>query len=682
MASKTVNEDLMIVTMGSKHLADTKTPADKCFLVDKKTIVPYRNYIPTADCDNAQATQKTLVRSFRIIHDKSKIGMDHGAKPSKDEPAFAGFGGGTVNGQVYWKEANDFPGSHSKNVKVEGKWIVRTDDQTQQNHRNCLGTFREGDGGITEDELEALLNKGCTLEAVITKCAHRDTAVDRISVLEGDTVTLEMNKHVNDAEVEPAARAKPVCQVPRRKAAGKLPADAKVHPSWRVTRSAYAATSWRPALPALTKEIQGLKITLAEEWLSKAKDKSKLTVNPDPKDKPKTIKDTGANFGNVTSANPVVDGARMTRDQRANPTSNPAAQARGEADQKAAAARDQELRAMRESFVGKSQDDVAKAKANAAAMEKASENTQSAMKAGAIVLTTWDGVKAIFYAKPVEVKVEALACAGAKVITVAAYPPESYSVNLLDLKEFKATFAAVRDTVSRVREFLRKIKHTGEQEEGAGASLAITAGRFKVAIWILKDAAVELGVEYRELERDAAGKEQIGRKKHEVFRAFFLDLKIERLIGIQFSYSIPIAFALGALGQFIQKLMDKLGTDLSIDFSVELSCGVSGRVEYDQYGKLTATKAQIAGVCKFTIALKGKAGSSASFSMSVTIEWKPVFELVPASDQPMGVKRIASTVDIKWAVSAAVNIFGWVVELKYGDTIWSGAVPAATYALS
>src|SRR5262245_50245342 len=124
MSSKTVNEDLLIVTQGSKHLVDTQKPEDKCFLDAKKTIRRSRNYIPTSACDNAQATQRTLIRGFRILHDKSRIGTDYGKIPSKDDN-FNGFGGGIANGQVYFKEANSYPNCHSKNVKVEGQWILR-----------------------------------------------------------------------------------------------------------------------------------------------------------------------------------------------------------------------------------------------------------------------------------------------------------------------------------------------------------------------------------------------------------------------------------------------------------------------------------------------------------------------------------------------------------------------------
>jgi len=685
MASKTVNEDLMIVTQGSKHLCDTKAPTDACFLVDKKTVVPYRNYIGTSACDDGEAAQKTLIRGYRIVHSKSRIGTDYGKTPSKDDN-FQGFGGGVANGQVFYKHANDYPGSHSKNVKVEGKWIVRTNDETQQNKRNTTGKFREGDGGVTEDDLEALLNKGCTVESVTTKCNHRDTPTDRIAVLEGDKVTVTM-VHVNDAEVEPAARAKPQCQVPRRKAQGKLPATAKVHPYFRVTRSAYPKTSWREAMPELTKEIAGLTIVLETEWLGKeAKKKEEggtgLQVAKDPKDKPKTTKDTYDKLGKVEGP-PPLEGARQLRDLKQDDSHIPAQQARGHDEAQAQMNRDMQLRSMREQMANETKEAVKAQKERDARFAEGRENTQAVKKLGAMAITSWNALKEVFYAKPIEVKVEAQACAGAKSVTVAAYPPGSYSVDLIELKEFKTAFKAAKDTIAKVRDFLKKIDGAGEQEEGAGADVAITAGRFTIAVWVLKDAAAELGVEFRELARDSAGKDEaIGRKKHEVFRAYTLDLKIERLIGLKFSYSIPLSYATGALGAFAQKVLDKVGADLNVKFEVEFSVGVSGALEFDQYGKIIwLRKVDLAPVAKFTMSLNATA-KSFSVSIGVTVEWKPHFELEPAKDQPMVVVRKPSSVDIKWFVKASWNIFGWTVDLEYGDKIYSGPLPEAKYTLS
>lgn len=682
MSSKTVNEDLLIVTQGSKHLADTKKPTDMCFLADKKTVVGFRNYIPTSACDNAQATQKTLIRGFRIVHSKSKIGTDYGAIPSTDDN-FTGVGGGVANGQVFFKHANDYPGSHSKNVRVEGNWIVRTNDETQQNKVNCTGKFREGDGGITEDELEALLNKGCTVESVSMKCDHgRDTTTDRLMVLEGGVVTITM-VHVNDAEVEPAARAKPKCQVPRRKGEGKLPANATVHPFFRVTRAAYPKTSWREALPALTKDVPGLTIDVGKEWIGEGvkKDDSKSAFNKDPKDKPDTKYDSNKNLGRIEGA-PPLEGARVLRDLKEDGSGIPAQQARGRAEANAALQRDMELRQMRESMQGGLRDQLAERKARDAAMDQGRAATQSVKKLGEIGITTFYALKEVFYAKPVEVKVEALACAGGKPVTLAAYPPSSYSVNLLDLKEFKTAFKAAKDTIAKVRDFLKKIDGVGEKEEGAGADLAITSNRFTIAIWVLKDAEANIGVEFRELTRDSGAGEAPGRKKHEVFRAFTVDLKIERLIGVKFSYAIPISYATGAIGAFAQKLLDKVGADLNFKIDVELSVGVSGSFEYNEYGKIIwARKATMTPVAKFTISLNATARGF-SVSIGASIQWKPTFELEPATDQPFCVKRLASTVDIKWFVKAAVNILGWTVDWEYGDTIWTGKIPEAKYALA
>ena len=688
MSSKTVNEDLLIVTQGSKHVCDTVKPKDECFLIDKKTKASYRNHIATSACANKEATQKTLIRGFRIIHSKSKIGMDHGWIPSLDDN-FAGWGGGTKNGQVFFKHANDYPGDHSKNVKVEGNWIVRTDDETQQNKRNCTGKFREGDGGITEAELEALLSKGCTVESVTMTCSHdeRSTTTNRLAVLEGDVVTVKM-VHVNDAEVEPAERAKPKCQVKRRKSEGKLPADAKEHPYFRVTRSAYPKTSWRGALPALTKDMPGLKIEIGKEWIGEGAKEEKGLLD-------RFVSSAGEKADTMRVANPKrveaegepnLQAPRMEREQREDDTHIPAQQARAREELAAARQRDAELLEMRRQYVEAENDrrqrSVAVVQEPQGQIEKGREKTQSVIKSGAMLLKSFYALKEVFYARPVEVKIEALACAGAKPVTIMAYPPGSYGINLLELKEFKTAFNAIRDAIAKVRAFLKKVDGAAAKEEGAGAEVAIETGQFTISIWILKDAAAELAVEFRELTRDSGAGEATGRKKHEVHRAFTLDLKLDRLVGIRFSHSIPLAFAAGCFGVLAQKLLKKVGADLSVEYEIDLSIGVSGRIEYDEYGKMNwARKASITPKVKFTLSLNATAGGF-TMKFGVSAEWAPTVELEPANDQPFCVKRLASSVDIKWFVEAAIDILGWTVDFEYSDTIWSGKLPEAKYALA
>lgn len=694
MASETVNEDLMIVTQGSDHVADSEKPTDECLLIDKTTVKGFRNYIKTSACSNKEATQKTFIRSARIIHSESRIGQTHGWVPSFDDD-FSGWGGGINNGNVFFRHANDLKGSHSKNVKVEGKWIVRTNDETEQNNANCKGKFVEGDGGISEEDLEALLSKGCTIESVTMKCEHRETNIARLSVLEGDKVTITA-VHVNDAEVEKEARAKPQCQVPRRKKEGKLPEDAKEHVYYRVTRSAYPATSWRDAFPALTKEITGIEITLESEWLGEAPEEEGI----DPGDDGKVIHDSDEKLGIVRGA-PSLEGARMMRDQRNNPAQTPEQATRGRAEVDAALQRDMENRSLREDIANRNREGMQQRRdreeAREEKLEKGREKTESVLKSAGMILTTYAALKEVFFAKPIEIKVEALACAGAKPVTIAAYPPGAYSINLLELKEFKTAFIAIKDAITKIRSFLELIDGAKAKEEGAGAEgaeaegadaeeeagLAINAGRFTITIWILKDITANLSVQFRELTRDSTADEAPGRKKHEVHRAFSLELASERLIGIQFAYSIPVTYVLGAFGAVAQKFLDNVGADLSFKFEVELSASLRGAFTHDEYGKFVWLETLSSDViAKFTISLNASL-PGAAVSIGVTAVWKPTFVIRPTSDQPMEVRRITSNIEIKWFINAAIDIFGWTVDLEYEGNICDPIqLGAATYALS
>lgn len=684
MSSKTTNEDLLIVTTGSGHIADTVKPTDECFLADKKTPQKTRNWIPASACDDAEATQRTLVRSSSIVHHKSKIGQDHGRAPSTNDN-FKGVGGGTKNGRVFFKHANNFPGDHSKNVRVEGHWIVRTGDETQQNKRNTTGKFVEGGEGITEEELEALLDKGCTVLAVTSKCTHRtpkDQPLERIEVIAGDVVSL-VAEHVNDAEVDPAARAKPVCQVPRRKAEGKLPASADPHILFRVTRGAYPATSWREELLARETTYRGsTTLDLGEDWLGSA------PVEEEERHHQQTTgdefnKDPKAGAQEILDGDTDLEADRLAREHAENPTIDPRLDRQRELDLVNARARDNDAR--------NAQAPRREASADIDAhQEKGRERTQAVMKSKEILASSWAAAKDLLYCRALEIHVEALACSGARQLVIAAYPPGHYTIDLVNLKEFKAAFEPAWTVIQRVRDFIKgNVKDVGEKVKTVGApggAVDLSIGGFTIGMWFLEDPVCAIGIQYRELTRDSAPDgsrlgEAAGRKAHEVRLAYTLDMQLERLIGLKFSYSIPLAGALGPVGLLLDRIGRALKIYVSMKFEIEVSVGIGAMFEWDEYGKIIWRREVVCQpVVKLSLLLSAQ-NKASRIEVGVVVSYTPKLTLAVVADQPFQVNLAKSPVQLKWYLKASISIWGWTLDYEAGDVIWEGQVGPDIYAL-
>ncbi len=157
----TGNEDVVIATDGTGHVAMTEGAPDMCFLPDKKTVVGFPNSIETKG--NVQnGTTNTTIGDDSILTENARIGPTS----TGDE---AGEGKGVVSGtNVDIAE----PASWSKDVKTESEYVVRSNDRTTQNNANTSGSV-VGASRAPDPAADAQWVKDrCKVTQLTGKCGH------------------------------------------------------------------------------------------------------------------------------------------------------------------------------------------------------------------------------------------------------------------------------------------------------------------------------------------------------------------------------------------------------------------------------------------------------------------------------------------------------------------------------
>ena len=200
MADTTGNQDVAIAHNGSSHAA-TAGPPDVCLLADKKTPAPFPN-VATTKGHVQGGTTNTFISKQTVWTQPATIG------PS--DPAHAGVGKGVASG-TYRDVAKAT--SWSRDVKMEGKFVVRTGDSTTQNKANTTGTV-VGAALVAKADAAAQLKKlMCTIVKLDGKCKHdRELGLppgattgepNYLEVLGGDVVTFEATR--KDLHANPEA---------------------------------------------------------------------------------------------------------------------------------------------------------------------------------------------------------------------------------------------------------------------------------------------------------------------------------------------------------------------------------------------------------------------------------------------------------------------------------------------
>lgn len=187
MGDTTGNQDLTIATNGTTHVAMTMGATDVCKLPNN-TPVPFPNFI--ASKGNVQAgTTNTFIAKQSVWIERSNLG------PTSD-PAHAGVNKGVASG-TYRGIAKAT--SWSKDVQMEGMFVVRTGDPTTQNNANTTGSVMGSNMMAkveAQDEYKKLL---CTIVKLEGKCGHgrelgpppgapKDSENNYLEILMADTV--------------------------------------------------------------------------------------------------------------------------------------------------------------------------------------------------------------------------------------------------------------------------------------------------------------------------------------------------------------------------------------------------------------------------------------------------------------------------------------------------------------
>lgn len=203
---KTSNHDLTIATKGSGHKGVSAPGADTCYIIKPDKIYPNTNIAPSSNLKTKQ-TETTFIEGHAIWTEPGQI--DAGMLPT--QPVHPGVMKGT-NQPGYCAKA--WATDWSKDLKIEGGGVVRTDDPTKQNLGNCDGkvvaSTLPGDAKNTrkEKDLRCMITKisgQCDHERPLSAPKNKKTNDGfTLDVWIDDTVTLK-------AEKAPIADGLPEC---------------------------------------------------------------------------------------------------------------------------------------------------------------------------------------------------------------------------------------------------------------------------------------------------------------------------------------------------------------------------------------------------------------------------------------------------------------------------------------
>ena len=608
MASKTVNQNREIATLTSLHKAIT-TPEATCHYTDGGA---YTNFITSNECATEEAAQRTKIRDAQVITTKSRIGAPHHATTSRYVEKTLVLAKGAKSGQLPHTFAKAEDGS--PNCKIENAPAVRTDDPTQQAWDNSKGFMREKGFGLNKNDLLAMLRQQCTLSVVTTTCKHKREVdllrASRLEVFYGDTVTLVATR-INATAIDAEARKIPKCLL-ESGLVKRDPAEEK-HARWEISRGAYPARVFRSEpLTQLKKSEFGDTLKLGEEWLGK--EASERTKD-------------GDNTGKT-------------------------------------------------SFEGRGREKIAGDPTLSEIQNGTARQGKRQAAMGKVFQDGWNGARSLlsiadiinYLSEPaIEVKVTAIACAGPRTITVAAYPPDKFVCKLLDLVEVKRKLERIGNAIHTIGRWLAPIKGAAEmipgcpkvQITGIFLGMAIEYPREHDHVEAETGTFLNLYGQWRELNRDYAKG-----FKQQVHLAGGLEVGFEKLLGFTFELDVPLAACTGPLGAFASWLLTKIHVGVYVIFEISLSCGLEGNMGWDEYGSFSGeTSIKGKGDGKLGVGLKADAGF-ASLQGELRGNWRP--ELKVQYDEEHIIKMELEskyTIDIVFRVG--VDVLGFKVDHEF-----------------
>lgn len=706
MASKATNQKKGIVTRGSGHVAESSGVSLPYFKSLQIGLVMDDNHIETSKCGVPQAARRTLVEGHHVIHSKSKIGIPHGGGPSRyDRPhSYA-----RNNPQAYQWFAE--PDEKSPDTKVEGSWVVRTFDKTKQDGYNGPGKFSPAPGRAEILDESELLFQQCSVGAIKLECDHgRSTTGGELHVFIGDAVTVTAYR-VNASETDPEKRLDIKCHFDRYKQKRKPPAAETKHAAFLVTRNG------RFVMPTLKwDEITGRTLVgrddqvpvagskkvahvsvlrLGESWLLKPPSESNQAA--------------GGAGGSYESYDRRQDGATIARDHFSDAQRDVAQRYVDRKQEAAERARQAPGRPGRRSGApGQANRNVEHAQARLDGFNQAeAERAQNQKTAKAIsgnvrlLLDSWKIVMEYFAFQPLRIGIEAHGCSpGAKAV-VLAYPEEEFGAELAVLKDFpgKQVVDTIKGIVTNISDFWKKIKGAVVQEIGDDPKL-YKPGGFNIDLYFFRSSkstatgkvtrgidlspSVELTLAWRELVRDSnPGNGEIqGRRAWQVHRMWEVDVKLERLLGLDIQFEVDLNYCLG-LGKVITDVLGFFGvqTGIFLDLNLSLSVGVGGTVGRDEYGKWTLSILNVPLKAVIQVSLVVRVGRFLEVGFRVTGRWEPKFKLGKNDKGQLCIKCTQATFDIILTFEAQADILGWSLDYSYQIQKWPFNIPGGDLVL-
>jgi hypothetical protein len=515
MADTTGNQDVAIAHNGSSHVA-TAGPPDVCLLADKKTPVPFPNFAPTSG-NVSGGTTNTFITMQYVWIQPAVIG------PSN--PAHAGVGKGVASG-TYRDVAKAT--SWSRDVKMEGSFVVRTGDGTTQNKANTTGSVLGAPLAAKTDAAAALKKLMCTIVALEGECKHgrklglpagaTSGEPNYLEILGGDEVKLEAKRkdlHANPEEEGHCSEG--------------------IHTKWLATRT-FSGDKEKVEKAEQSKDKFEVGMPLTEikgigpgcEANEKSLEAGKLKAQE------KSVGDFTKREDGDAKTYKMFDAPN-----RAGGSDGRFSEGGGRSIEKGAPLGEVP-------GVG-SIPGVGK-------MRALTGRNNDILKAARL----WRALK-----DPPVVVVSAAACSGAKAVTLKVFPFGPFKLDLFSGK--------IEETVDKIKRVL-----------DVGQKLADAFGQ-PIQIRFLEEPALTFSIEYKELKKDVTTKEKKQLYKVQVRRAWMLEFKFGCFLAFSIKFTAPIPNFLGVAGAVVAKICKAIGVEGNVFFKVELKLNPSANVQWDEY---------------------------------------------------------------------------------------------------
>lgn len=519
MGTTTSNQDHGVTTTTSDHQAKTDGPSDTNWNPPTGAQMPHKNEVPTA-LATEHTSDKTKFGGGNVVRVGDAVGPNSGpAHPDN------GAGGG-IGSHTHLQEARVTEGS--PNVVAEGKPIAREQDKTTQNHGNTNGQIHGSSPTTTLTSPAVDRKEACSLDTTIVKCCGATTTASVVAEKIGADEPAAHGRNPGPDNVLEIVTPDIITLHADRKNAKEASKGPECehegdHTTWKVSK-------WQSGKMLKEETFKGDDKTLDNSWFSwpglpgiianhgesKPIEQSTTTAKQAVRDMRQSAKDSNGTIRNVP---------------------NPHTPANTD---------------------GKSNNQIARETlANA---QKQSQTRRDGLQVAANLglslyqfLQVWNA-----YNDPVEVKIEALACSGAKKYTIRSVMGDvaEFGVGGKDLEKIKAAIA----TFEKLCKIFQKL-----------ASLAGLPASFGIELCKLPN--VKLEVQWKELKKDNPA---IKKYKHHVDTSWRLVFEFEALVKWKGEFNVPLAWFLNffapgagtALNTFINTFGLEANVGVDIDFQI------------------------------------------------------------------------------------------------------------------